>query len=402
MQTTEKQSHPRRHARLGNFALAAVALSCCFFTAACRSPRPERNLSAKRLAVLRVEALGTFHTNAFQYGRDAGNSSRIGSRIIWVFGDTITLSGFPSSTAAWSSPERPLELSERVDAKKAPMQFFPFSPEELEFENAHATPPECCTNVTDCPAERLYCHCPADTDCAVRIALWPGDVIETGPTSGAVLYEKLVVGAAPYDFRHLGTGLARVKEGDAVAVRVTDESGLPALVFKHPEPNFLRAVAVPEADGAFVYVYAAVGDQVCLSDLLIGRVPLERMGERGAYTFWDGSAWVSDLGAAAPILGGVPEKLGSVVWNDYFGRYLSGFTSLCTGGSKFHFRTAPRPEGPWSEPVILDLAPIGTPSDAYAGLLHPALGRGRQMTISYYHPLPEIVGEIRLARVTFE
>lgn len=381
--------------------LVAFLLPLLPLVAGCRSLRTAPEAPPRSLSVATVESLGVFQTDAFQYGRDAGNSGQIGSQVIWIFGDTITESGFPSSTAGWSDPERPFVLREKLDERKAPMQFIPFTAEELAFEKSHATLPDCCANWTACTAEDLYCNCPVETDCRVRIALWPGDVIETSEGHGAVLYEKLYVGAAPFDFRHLGTGVARFAEGDTISRRSADEHGAEKLIFGDTEPNFLRGLAVKEEGGEFLYVYAAVGPEVCLSEIVVGRAPLERMAERAAYSFWNGVSWVGQLDEATPILRGVPEKLGSVVWSDYFGRYLSGFASMCSG-TEFHFRTSTRPEGPWSEPVTVDLARIGATSGVYAGLLHPELGRGRVMTISYYQPLPEVIGEVRLARVTFE
>lgn len=376
--------------------LVVFALAGFFATVAAAQPE-----------VAGVEALGTFTTNAVQYGRDAGYSGRVGEQILWVFGDTFTGDladpiAFSSATAGWSRPADPFVLTETVDeATGAPVQFFPFFAGEKAFQVAHRDPPECCRMSADCPADRRYCACPPGTDCASRIAIWPGDVIPLGDRSAMVFYEQLFIGVAPYDFRHLGTGLARVREGATVAARVMNERGDPVFTFRGAEPNFFRAVAVEEGDAAFVYAYAAVGPEVCASDLLIARVPRDRLAERRAYRFWNGAAWVADLAAAAPILNGVPEKLGSVVWNDYLGAFVSGHSGLCTGG-RFHIRSAPRPEGPWSEPRVVDLSALGSTSDSYAGMWHAALGTGRTMVMSYYQPLPDVVGEVRLARVTFE
>jgi hypothetical protein len=356
--------------------------------------------------VARVEPLGTFTTNAVQYGRDAGYSNRIGDHILWVFGDTFSgdpadPSAFLSATAGWSLPATPFFLVEAVDEQGAPIQFLPFFPLERQFQETRREPPACCLLHDGCPPDSRYCVCPPDTDCTSRIAIWPGDVIALGDRTGVVFYEELIAGVAPYDFRHLGTGLARVREGMTTAARMMNDRGDPILTFRNPEPNFFRAVAVEEEGVVLVYTYAAVGTEPCAADVLIARVPLDRVAERAAYRFWNGTGWAADLDAAAPILRSVAEKLGSVVWNDHLGAFVSGHSSLCTGG-KFHVRSAPRPEGPWSEPRIVDLSALGVTSDSYAGMWHPALGTGRSMVMSYYQPLPEVVGEVRLARVTFE
>jgi hypothetical protein len=97
--------------------------------------------------------------------------------------------------------------------------------------------------------------------------------------------------------------------------------------------------------------------------------------------------------------------LGSVAWNEYLGTYISGNNDICTGGSRFLIRTAPRPEGPWSEPAVVDLAPLGAGPEAYAGRLHPVFGAGQRIVISFYEPRvenDEVVGRVHLARVTFQ
>ena len=106
------------------------------------------------------------------------------------------------------------------------------------------------------------------------------------------------------------------------------------------------------------------------------------MEDRAAWRFYDGSGWSSDLARARPILARVEGGLGSVAWNDHLGAYVSGINDICTGGSRFLMRTAPRPEGPWSEPAVVDLTPLGAGPEAYAGRLHPAFGSGRRMPMA--------------------
>jgi hypothetical protein len=351
--------------------------------------------------VKQIESLGLFSTNASAWGRDAGNSGRVGDRIVWIFGDTLTPSGLRTATAGWSRDRNPFHLEEAVDNNNSPYAFFPFAEDEQAFNEAHDEPPACCLEHESCPRTNRYCECPPATDCATRIAIWPGDVFEVRPGEAIVYYDSFIIGAAPYDFERLGTGLARFREGDFVAQRILGADGKPLKVFTDREPSFTTGVLVKEKSEPMVYLFATTAPVVCNVDVILSRVPLAQASDRGAYTFWDGSGWVADFAAAQPILDDVEGGIGSVIWNDYLGSYTSGTSGLCTGGSKFYMRTAPRPEGPWSAPPLeVDLAPLAATPDSYAGIFHPELGNGRKLVISFYVPKGAFEGRLRLALIT--
>jgi uncharacterized protein DUF4185 len=347
-----------------------------------------------------VEAAGSFTTKAAAWGRDAGFSARVGDRVVWLFGDTFTPTGLRCATGAWSSPDRPLALHEEVDARRSPHQLYRFASGEWAFNDAHRKPPRCCAKRSGC-AEDSYCHCPPKTDCAARIAIWPGSVFAVDNRTAVGFYEEVVAGVAPYDFRHLGTGVARLARGRTVAVREKDPDGKPLFVFSGAEPNFFRAVAVEESARRVVYAYAAVSRGLCVVDVLIARVPLERIADRSAYRFWDGAGWAEGLESARPILSGVAAGLGSVAWSSRLGSYVSAHSDICSSG-KLLVRSAPRPEGPWSEPATVDLSPLGATSESYAGMLHPELGNGAEMWFSFYRPEKDGHGKVRLGKIRFE
>jgi hypothetical protein len=376
---------------------ARSLLLCTLLAAGCATLFAQR---PRRLQVQGIESLGFFSSNAPSWGRDAGNSGRVGNRIIWIFGDTLTLDDLRTATAGWARSDLPFHLEEAVDDRNSPLAFFPFAADEEAFNRAHAEPPDCCSEYEACPRTNRYCECPPATDCATRIAIWPGDVFEVSGGEAIVYYDSFIIGAAPYDFERLGTGLARFQEGDFVSQRILGADGKPWKVFTAEEPGFATGVLVEEATAPMIYLFATTDPVDCNVDVLIARVPLAQAGDRSAYTFWNGSAWVADLGAARPILDDVEGGLGSVMWNDYLGSYSSGTSGLCTGGSKFFMRTAPRPEGPWSEPVKIDLAALGATRDSYAGMFHPELGSGRQLVMSFYVPKGAFEGSLRLALIT--
>jgi hypothetical protein len=148
------------------------------------------------------------------------------------------------------------------------------------------------------------------------------------------------------------------------------------------------------------YVFGNVNRQGCAVDVVAGRVALEAMDDRARYEFWNGSTWTPELAETVPILEQVPGGLGSVIWNDYLGQYLSAWNDLCTGGRTLQVRVAPRPEGPWGRALAVDLGGLGATPEASYGLLHPEFGSGRSLLLSFFQPLGETYGQIRIVKLT--
>jgi hypothetical protein len=102
------------------------------------------------------------------------------------------------------------------------------------------------------------------------------------------------------------------------------------------------------AEGAYVY---AIGTPCGQSfGARVGRVPVAELEETEAWEYWDGAAWTKDRAQAAEVIKpGV--AMPSLAWNAGIGRWmltsLNGFTSM------IELRFAERPEGPWSDAVIL-------------------------------------------------
>ncbi len=365
------------------------------FGCGCHALRPT---APRELAVTRVEPMGEFTTNALAYGRDAGNSTRMGSDILWVFGDTFTWAGMPCATAAWSTVAEPTQLNEPVDTWFGSMPYYEFSQQEAAYNDSR-DPPECCSLHAQCEGDDPYCQCPLDTDCTTRIALWPGDLLNIDERHAVQVYEKVQIGSARYDFQHLGTGIATVRHGETTAHRPADSSGTPLLLFQADEPNFLRATLVEEDDRRTAYLFAVTNRQGCQVDVLLARVDFAAVFDREAYQFWNGDGWSSTIDEAAPILRQIYGGIGSVTWNHHLRSYLSAFNDICTGGSTLVLRTAQRPEGPWSEPTAVDLTPLGATAEAYAGQIHASLGSGRQLVFTFYQPDPQEVGRVLLGRL---
>ncbi|KAK8131797.1 hypothetical protein PG984_008235 [Apiospora sp. TS-2023a] len=88
---------------------------------------------------------------------------------------------------------------------------------------------------------------------------------------------------------------------------------------------------------------------------------------------------------------------GQVVWNKYLNCYV--FVRLGPLTYDVLLRTAPSPEGPWSDDVkVFTATPIGKDAMTYAGVAHPYLDpSGKTMVVSYTND-----NNIEVIKVTFD
>ncbi len=223
--------------------------------------------------------------------------------------------------------------------------------------------------------------------------IWPLDVVRTGKRFHPYYVEIEPFGKGPLDFRVVGTG-------------VFTGEGLPSgplktrvPLWKGDEPSF--GASVLEWQDAW-YLYAG-GAQTHLAR---ATGPLDRPG---SYRYWAGDdRWVTDPKQAAPMPGSGPEV--SVRYNAYLKSFVMVYVPPF--GNKVEARFAPKPWGPWSEPLTLAACqPAGETSAMFYGAKQHAeldVDGGRQIVLSYNTNVPEALLEQRpdlywprLLRVTF-
>ena len=114
------------------------------------------------------------------------------------------------------------------------------------------------------------------------------------------------------------------------------------------------------------------------SGVRLRRVEPGRILEQDAYQFWDGSAWVDEADAAAPI---VPAPAGelSVAWSEHHRRWLMMY--LHPEKKAVVLRTAPRLTGPWSEDRVVVTAA------EYPGLYAPYIVPGSEIDGDLYYTM---------------
>jgi hypothetical protein len=326
-------------------------------------------------------------------GRDVGFSVLFGGRSVWVFGDTFFADAaadgyhWRASTWSWTSDTDARDglggFTHALGADGKPRALLPHTAAEQAFDDAH--------NGTPCPAAR---------GCGARHTVWPQAFVVDPSTGGALVFYSLVdtepTGA--YAFHAAGTSIATWASPDVPAVRpaLRPELPDPTVMFPQGEPSWGAAALVVGTD---LYAYACAGGNLT-SPCLLARAPLASALDRTAWRFYTGAGWSASSRAAASLFDGAP--LMSVHRSPYLGRFIAYYMVPLTG--HMAFRTAPRPEGPWStEQRFGEAAPALDGNWDYALIAHPELAGsgGRVEYLTYFQPGKFLDGTVHLVQVTY-
>jgi hypothetical protein len=130
-----------------------------------------------------------------------------------------------------------------------------------------------------------------------------------------------------------------------------------------------KTPGLPIDKGQAVLLWAS-GREYRRSSPCLACVPVGRVEESSAYRYWNGSSWGNREKDAQPLF--VHNEVGelSVAWCVPMKRWLMTYNSGSPRG--ILIRTASRPTGPWSEPVVLF-----DPKDGYGKFMHASNGPDR-------------------------
>lgn len=151
--------------------------------------------------------------------------------------------------------------------------------------------------------------------------------------------------------------------------------------------NVLFGAAVA-ARGPWVYVFGTDERRVptpIRRHALVARVGRDRISDFSAWRFWNGTDWSASYLDARPLFERVANEF-SVAWLPRFGRWIAVTTDNGLS-DEIHARFASKPEGPWSEPLLLHRCPEMKARPGiftYAAKLHPDLARAPdELVLSY-------------------
>ncbi|MFI7007742.1 hypothetical protein [Streptomyces sp. NPDC050145] len=153
-----------------------------------------------------------------------------------------------------------------------------------------------------------------------------------------------------------------------------------------PARRVLFGTAAVDA-GGWTYVFGADEGQAPAHRAYAARAPRGRLGDVGAWEYWDGDRWRAEGGRLAPVLGdGQRRGVGSAftVVRDA-GTYV--LFTMAAGPAGLRTITSYwscSPTGPWHGPArgITPPLPDATVA-AYNPQAHPALGTGGRVVLSY-------------------
>jgi hypothetical protein len=340
--------------------------TCLFLPLACADP-PQLSLAG-------AHELGALAWDPRISSRDGGYSARVGDRSVWVFGDTVAdkapdaLPGFLNNTACTTrdldARDGLVPLDEHLDERGYAHEFLPLTADELAHELAHNGP--------DCG------------DSCEGVALWPGPLIPD-PERGRVLvfYAKLFQRPGPLDVTVVGTSLAVWDDtlpAQAVRPTVAPDSPEPTLLFTGGDPELAAAALV---DGEHILAYTCDGDGFD-KPCRLARAPLADPLKRQSWQFLArGGEWSDDPDRAVKLFDGAPMM--TVHHKPQFDLFVATYAE--PAGADIVIRTAPRPEGPWSDAATVHraLRPIAE-LNVYGALLHPefASADGTVDYLTYY------------------
>ncbi|KAK9365227.1 hypothetical protein V1509DRAFT_642878 [Lipomyces kononenkoae] len=328
------------------------------------------------LKVKAFERLGTLtDENGNRYTRDIGCSSVLGGVPFWAFGDTFPLNrngqmiGLLTSTCALGYVQNPVKSRYwNCDREGKPPQFIPFTNEELKFNRDHQHGGQ----------KRFY--------------LWSfSKIAETSPGEGYIFFHKGRTETQQMsDNVGYGIQIANVKisadRSQLICTRIMNE------------PFFKDRVDWGSFDTVVVndhvYLYGGQGDHIYCA-----RVLKSRITDKSAYEFWNKDRWTKDENQKSDLFWKL--QSGSVFWSQYYRCFIMVGCTMWAD-NKIIMRSAPRPEGPWTNDMLLYQLYKPQSGINYCVNAHPWAfpeSNGGQLLVSW---TDQHTGVVELGKVTWE
>lgn len=390
--------HPRerRRARIVRTAVSTIVLALACGDYGVLHVGPDDNGSGGAgmrveprapLSVVRSADLGPMKESPVILGRDGATSGAVGGKIVWLYGDTLFDTGqglsMVSNTWAWTKDRdatNGIDLS-FPESRGRPMPLLVESDSEREFDAAHAA--------SNCREE----------PCGARWALWPQALVaDLDRKRALVFYEKVYAEQGLFRFWGVGESVAVWNDLDEPPDRRIDPiTGKPPYLFTESDVPFGNA-RILESDLLYAYGCQSKG---WTKQCQVARVPLGDALDPRVWTYYGGKiGWTSEASSAVPVI--EANDIMSVAYNRYLGAYLAVYSPPMT--NHVMVRTAPRPEGPWSEAVTAFVTRAPHALWVYDAQAHPDYeeDEGRVQYVTYSLATSDKTSEIRLVKVELE
>jgi hypothetical protein len=311
-----------------------IALGMTAMLAGCAAP-PLAQREDGTFAIEQTRFLGSLwnaaHAKASIVSQDGGESFVVPGGAIWAFGDT-----FRGTRSAGGTPH---------------FNGGAFSPAIAFLADTGASyPPAFDFLVASNGVGAAAMEFLPDEQPVTRYRIWPlGGIYLNGQS---YLYYSLieVFGNGAWDFRSLGSGLARSPAALGAYERLRPQGD-----WRFP----VEPTQVIEADG-WLYLFG-IKKFNGRDGVALARVRPEKVETPGAYEFYTGTGrkFSPRPADAAPLLNGVPGQV-AVAWNPYLNRYVLASASDFDHPREIRFHVAADPAGPWSAPAARLEAPTFT------------------------------------------
>jgi hypothetical protein len=340
-----------------------IALGMTAILAGCSPASTAEQQTVSTFDIVQTRFFGSFwdesYARASIVSQDGGESFVVPGGAIWAFGDTFKGSRSADGTPHFAGGAFAPAIAFLADKATRYPPAFNF----LVSSNGGVSA------LDFLPEER-----PTD-----RYRLWPlGGIHLNGQ---CYLFYSLieVFGHGSWDFRGVGSGLARSK--------------LPLGHYERLRPHGnwrfpVDPTQVIEADG-WLYLFG-IEEFKGAQGVALARVRPEKIEEPDAYEFYTGPGpeFSPRKEAATVLVKNVPGQV-AVAWNPYLEKYVMASSSDFDHPREIRFLVADAPYGPWSPPVARIEVPEnrqGKPVEmVYCTYLHPELFKenGRVMNLTY-------------------
>ena len=137
------------------------------------------------------------------------------------------------------------------------------------------------------------------------------------------------------------------------------------------------------------YLYGALADS---AGIALAKVPEDNIEDKSSYCYYTGSSWsktalsLDDSSVAIPNAGTGGQ--GTYYYSEHFSSFIWIGGPGVGVGAEFYVASAPKPEGPWTEPTLFYTGEDGSGEfGAYSQQAHPGLsanrGNGKDIYLTY-------------------